>query len=93
MAKKEKMRRAFADSIHVDDAKVEINYTDIEVEASYDGPRLDDEMKIDADWVKNLLEYMQGQKKLHKRYLVQLVNFCAEWYDKQDSLVDVKIPE
>lgn len=59
MAKKEKMRRAFADSIHKDEDKVEVNFKDIIVEDSYDGPRLEDELNVTAEWVKQVLLYMK----------------------------------
>ena len=47
-----------------------IDFKDIEVEASYDGPRLEEEMNVTSDWVKSVLSYMKDQKKLHKRYLI-----------------------
>ena len=64
------MRRAFADAVHVEEQKVSIDFKDIEVEASYDGPRLEEEMNVTSDWVKSVLSYMKDQKKLHKRYLI-----------------------
>ena len=41
-------------------------YITIEVEDSYDGPKLED--NITPEFMKDLLKWFKEQKKLHKKY-------------------------
>ena len=38
------------------------------------------------------MEHMQGQKLLHKKYLVQIIMKVRDEYAKEDSLVDIEVP-
>ena len=91
-AKKEKMLRAFSDSIKVEEKSLEINVEDIVVPESYTGPRFDSVDDIDVKWCEQLMEHMREQKLLHKKYLVQIIMKVRDEYAKEDSLVDIEVP-
>jgi hypothetical protein len=47
----------------------EFNDIRLAVEASYDGPRINEETNtIDLAFVKALVEHFKNQKKIHKKY-------------------------
>jgi len=39
------------------------------------------------------MDYFKDQKKLHKRYFLQLIEICKDILTKYDSLVDYPIKE
>lgn len=43
-----------------------------EVEEKYDGPRVDGE--ISAEFMKELMQYLKDQKRLHKKYAFKVSN-------------------
>ena len=45
-----------------------------EVEDSYSGPKLDDD--ISAGFMKNMLQWFKDQKKLHKKYCYKVRTLC-----------------
>jgi serine/threonine-protein phosphatase 5 len=46
-----------------------------------------------SEWVVGLLDHMKDQKKLHKKYLVILLNQVLQILKKDDSLVHIIVPE
>lgn len=46
------------------------------VEASYDGPHLDDG-KVTLEFVQELLRRFKDQKKIHKKYAYTVRSFCC----------------
>lgn len=51
-----------------------ITWKDIDVPASYDGPRWDDDVpNITIDFIKQLLLYYKDQKRLHLRYAYRII--------------------
>jgi serine/threonine-protein phosphatase 5 len=65
----------------------------IAVEASYTGPRLPDSGDVSAEFVKELMEHLRSEKKLHKRYALQIVRRATEIFTRECTVVDVTIPE
>ena len=49
-----------------------VHYT-IEVEDSYDGPKLEDD--ISAEFMKDLLKWFKEEKKLHKKYCYKVLDY------------------
>jgi serine/threonine-protein phosphatase 5 len=70
-----------------------VNLDQIEVEASYAGPRLDGADQINGEWVQKLMEYQQGQKVLHRKYAMMILLRCREIFEKDQSLVHISVPE
>ena len=54
---KEHKEREFAKCIQKDDERIVVNLDQIEVEASYSGPRLDGADQINGEWVQKLMEH------------------------------------
>lgn len=65
----------------------------IPVESSYGGPRLPENSEVSAEFVKELIDYLKSEKKLHKRYALQIVRRATEIFTRETTVVDVTIPE
>lgn len=50
--------------------------------ASYDGPKLESVDDITPEWIKNLMEYQAKEKRLHKKYVVMLINEATKLFAK-----------
>ncbi|KAG1091473.1 hypothetical protein G6F42_019421 [Rhizopus arrhizus] len=65
----------------------------ISVDASYDGPKINEETKkVDLPFVKSLVQHFKDQKKIHKKYAFMIVLAIREFMMEAPSLIDVKIP-
>ena len=93
VAKKAKVEMEFASCIAVEEVKIEIDPEDIIVEESYKGPVVTSREDITTEWVLELMEYFKAEKKLHKKYVVMLINFLMDAVKDQDALVDIDVPE
>ncbi|KAJ3194573.1 NADH dehydrogenase [ubiquinone] flavoprotein 1, mitochondrial [Irineochytrium annulatum] len=62
------------------------------VEASYDGPHLAPEGPTE-EFVVDLLKHMEAQKKLHKKYTLQIMLKAKAIFDAAPSIVDIAVPE
>lgn len=69
-----------------------MTFKDIDVDDSYDGPRLNDDSVVDLKFVTQLSEHFRAQKKLHRRYVYQIVLQIIDLLKKLPTLVDVEIP-
>jgi serine/threonine-protein phosphatase 5 len=82
LAKKEKRLKDFSESILVEEKKLEIEWKDMTVEDSYDGPRLEEDMSnLSSEWCIKLKDFLKNQKKLHKRYVSQLACAMREYFE------------
>jgi len=68
MTLKEMRLRQFSKCIEVEDKKIEVDVQDIVVEDSYTGPRLESIDDITPEWCAQLMEFLKGQKVLHRKY-------------------------
>jgi serine/threonine-protein phosphatase 5 len=64
----------------------------IVVEDTYDGPHLD-KNGITLDFVTALLEYMKNQKRLHRKYMLQLLIQVKSYFDSRSTIEDIVIPQ
>ena len=62
-----------AKAIFFEEKKIEIDVENIEVEASYTGPKLESIDDLNADWVISLMEWQKNQKTLHKKYTTMII--------------------
>jgi len=72
--KKTIKEKAFLEAIQTADSVADkIDFSMIEVEESYKGPRIEQDTPITAEWVETLMEHMRLENKLHKKYCVMLL--------------------
>ncbi|XP_050354478.1 serine/threonine-protein phosphatase 5 [Nymphalis io] len=87
---------AFEKAISVDKKEVNIadtiNLEDMTIEDEYEGPSLEDG-KVTLKFIKELMEYYKEQKKLHKKYAYKILIDVKAYFQKQPSLVDIKVPD
>ena len=90
---KEKRYRDLGAMLDTGDAVGQLKAESIIVESSYAGPVLNDIKDLTADWVVGLMGVLKEEKRLHKRFLVLMLQSLMGHYKKQPSLVDITIPE
>ena len=61
------------------------------IDNSYDGLRLPE--VIDEGWIKELIEFYREQKKLHIRYVYEILLKIKDIMKGYTSLVDISVPE
>ncbi|XP_045453104.1 serine/threonine-protein phosphatase 5 [Melitaea cinxia] len=87
---------AFEKAISVDKKEVNIaetiNLDAMTIEDEYEGPSLEDG-KVTLKFIKDLMEYYKAQKKLHKKYAYKILLDVKAYFQKQPSLVDIKVPD
>ncbi|CAH0728578.1 unnamed protein product, partial [Brenthis ino] len=87
---------AFEKAISVDMKVVNIadsiNLDAMTIEDEYDGPSLEDG-KVTLKFVTDLMEYYKEQKKLHKKYAYKILIDVKAYFQKQPSLIDIKVPD
>ena len=92
---KELRRAAFLKAIESDRTKPASELVDLatmEVDASYDGPRLADDGRVTERFVRELSEHFQAQKKLARRYVYQILLQALPLLRAQATLVRVDVP-
>lgn len=62
------------------------------VEKDYKGPRIED-VGITKKFVEDLIAHYKDQKKLHKRYVYQILLSVIEYYKNEPNIIDLSIPE
>uniref|UniRef100_A0A0R3RR96 protein-serine/threonine phosphatase n=1 Tax=Elaeophora elaphi TaxID=1147741 RepID=A0A0R3RR96_9BILA len=85
---------AFEKAISVDHDKrsiaESINIDTIEVEATYDGPVLEDDITL--EFMKQLIETFKAEKKLHKKYAYKILLAIRRMFGELPTLVEITIP-
>ncbi|KAI8825656.1 Serine/threonine-protein phosphatase 5 [Fimicolochytrium jonesii] len=94
---KELKRITFEAAIAFDEVKRSIkdmigDVDSMVVDSSYDGPHLP-ETGVTLEFVKDMLEHMRKQKKLHRKYLYKILFAVKEYFEAQPPIIDVTIPE
>jgi serine/threonine-protein phosphatase 5 len=95
LASKLNKAQLLADAIKVENEVDKINpqtINEIEVAASYTGPRLEENDEVTREWVIKLIEWMKDQKTLHKKYLWTLLIKVRNILKALPTLVDVEVP-
>jgi len=69
-----------------------LDYKTINVDNSYDGPRLVDDTLPDQTFITQLITYYKDQKRLHRRYVYQILLTAAKLLKSLPTLVDVPAP-
>ncbi|CAI7811634.1 unnamed protein product [Closterium sp. NIES-54] len=69
-----------------------IDVSSIEVDATYDGPRLEGE-EVTLSFVQKMMDAFKNQKMLHRRYAYQILFQIREQLRALPSLVDIQVPD
>jgi tetratricopeptide (TPR) repeat protein len=64
----------------------------VDVEATYAGPHTDDG-EITLEFVEGLMAWQKDEKKLHKKYALQILQQVREILKAEKSVVDVTVPD
>lgn len=87
---------AFNKAIETEETEqLAIDFDSMVVESSYQGPRLvDDKVEnIDLKFVKDMIEHLKGQKRLHKKYVLMILSATKELLKKTPTLVRINIEQ
>lgn len=86
-----KRERDFFDSFGYDTQPEKVDETELVVESSYTGPVIPDDGSISLESVKKLAEYLQNQKRVHKKYVWSLIRQVKEILTREKNVVEVEI--
>ena len=89
--KQMKREREFLECIQYENELDKANENELVVEPGYDGPVIEADTPIDLEFVKQTLEYLRGQRKLHKKYLWVLIKRAKLLLDKEPNIVPVTV--
>eukprot|EP00808_Paulinella_micropora_P018804 g38370.t1 len=91
--KKAIKEKAFARAIETKDEtpSSSVKLETMEVEASYDGPRLDD--KYTTEFADQVMERFRNQKLLHRKYVYKILLDSIKLFRALPPLVDIPVPE
>jgi serine/threonine-protein phosphatase 5 len=89
-AKKDLRAIQFAECIESSLSHAAVDTDSIEVPESYTGPVLPEVMT--TEWVQDLMLYLKGQNKLHKKFVIQLLQRVKQVFSRCRSLVDISVP-
>ena len=87
---------AFNKAIETEDNEpTTIDFDAIVVESSYQGPRLvDDKVEnIDVTFLKDMIDHLKGQKRLHKKYVLQILTAIRDVLKATPTLVRLNIEQ
>ncbi|KAI9340694.1 serine/threonine-protein phosphatase 5 [Zopfochytrium polystomum] len=95
---KELKRREFEKAISFDEKQVKSvkelvgDLDNIVVEASYDGPHLVNGV-VTQEFAEAALKHMEAQKKIHKKYVYQILFAIKDMFEKLPTIVDIEVPK
>ena len=69
-----------------------LDYKTIAVDDSYTGPRLADDALPDQAFITDLIAYYKEQKRLHRRYVYQILLTAAKLLKALPTLVEIPAP-
>lgn len=88
-AKKELRAIKFAECIESSQGQTVIDAESIEVPESYEGPVLPD--VLTSEWVEGLMAYLKEQNKLHKKFVILMLQRALQLLGRSRSLVDISV--
>lgn len=69
-----------------------IDFSSITVEPSYEGMKWEDDQLISLDFINDMIQKFEKQKKLHRKYALRIMLSVKKLFSELPSLVDIKIP-
>lgn len=96
--KREFKRYQFEKAIHFEQSKVSLeshigDIDAINVEDSYKGPILPDDVEVTDEFVNELIDFLKDQKKLHTKYLYQLLIKVKNIFAQEKNIVNIEISQ
>jgi serine/threonine-protein phosphatase 5 len=93
--------KAFAEAIEAEEesgsSSMVVDYDTIEIESSYDGPRLSDvpgdACKVSTEFLMEMIEHFKSQKVLHRKYVLKILTAAREHFRRSDSLLRLSLPQ
>lgn len=71
----------------------DVDHTTIVLPPNYNGPRIGDDGVVTPEFCMELMEYHKAQKKLPKRYVVQMLQAMIRDVKDLPSLLDIPLPD
>lgn len=71
----------------------DVDHTTIALPTNYNGPTIGDDGKVTAEFCAELMEWHKDQKKLPKRYVVQILQASIKDVKDLPSLLDIPLPD
>lgn len=89
LAQKELRAIKFAECIESDRGQTVIDLDSIEVTESYRGPVFPE--TVTREWVQELMGYLKDQNKLHKKFVILMLQNAKQLLNRCRSLVDIAV--
>lgn len=83
----------FMEALAREDDSEQVDPETMEIEPGYSGPVLQSDEPITASWAENALDWMQSQKKLHKKIVWMILKRMIKLLDQEPTLKEVTIPK
>ena len=86
------------DSDDRDDPSGGIDISQFVVEPTYNGPRLEDvqsgeQPNVTIEFAMKCVEHFKEEKKIHKKYVLQILSMAKEHFKETSSLLNLRLPE
>ncbi|OQR71252.1 serine/threonine-protein phosphatase 5-like [Tropilaelaps mercedesae] len=89
-------RLAFENAIRVEDTRKSvadsIDVNSITIDDDYDGPSLGDDGQVTVEFMEALLDTLEKQKRLHRKYAYKMLLSIKKYFEQQPTLVDIEVP-
>lgn len=83
----------FMEALAREDDSEQVDPELMEIEAGYTGPNLEKDEEITSSWAENALDWMQNQKKIHKKIVWVILKRMIKLLDQEPTLKEVNIPK
>ena len=93
LLKKLHKKQVFFKAIEFEDETDQLDPGALSVPASYNGPVIGAEEPLTRQWVLDLLDYFQDQKKLHKKFVWILVKRLKDILDAETNLNFLRVED
>lgn len=79
-----------------EEASINVDFNSIIVDGSYTGPALvadeNGNVSITSEFAERAMEYMKDQKRLHRKYVLQVLAAGIRYFEAQPSLLRLYLP-
>ena len=90
---RELQKIAFAKAIHVDVFELDMEHIrEVEVDDTYGGPRIDDDLPIGMDFVNALVVWLRQENKLHPHFAYRIMYEAMKCFKKSPNVVRLSVP-
>ena len=90
--RKKLMAEKFKAAIRTDKFDLEPSkIAEIEVDVTYDGPKIANTLLGDEEFIRRLISFYQGERKLHRRYLYQIMYEAKKVLEKEANIHQIDV--